>query len=528
VLNGKPCSANEQCRSGLCIDDVCCSSACSNACSACDIPGSEGTCTPVPAGQDPDQECAQDPPATCARDGTCDGQGNCRRYQAGTQCAAGSCTVNTEYAASTCDGNGACMPGASKTCVGSMCMGNTCASSCASAGDCQNGFYCDGNKHCAQKKAVGDGCGAPAECASNYCVDGVCCGSPCTQRCNSCNLPGSVGTCTVVPAPQDPRNECPAEAEATCGRAGGCNGSGTCRLHPPGTVCQGQTCSASLQMAASTCNGLGVCTPGAGTDCTPYVCGSSACVVTCGSPADCKAGFTCLSGVCTLPGLVLYWKLDDAAGTTATDSSGGSLNGNLTPTGATGAPTASAMVAPVGFTDPFSRVFDLSKRQAIQLAPMPAALKPANNITLSAWYKASAVDNDGSPTGSEIMSGGNQYILRVRATQIEFSKRIFSVAMNKNLHSQCFGTVPNHLDGNWHHLAGLTSPTGMKLYFDGVERCSVASGEDIVYDQGTDFWVGRHGNGQTQWDFGGSIDEVRVYNRALSPVEITWLAQGKN
>lgn len=52
------CTINAQCAGGLsCVDNVCCSSACTGSCEACDIPGSEGTCTLVAQGADPDSEC---------------------------------------------------------------------------------------------------------------------------------------------------------------------------------------------------------------------------------------------------------------------------------------------------------------------------------------------------------------------------------------------------------------------------------------------------------------------------------------
>ena len=66
---------------------------------------------PVPAGEDPRDQCAESAPASCGLDGTCDGAGACRRYVAGSECAPGSCSGSTESAASTCDGNGTCKAG---------------------------------------------------------------------------------------------------------------------------------------------------------------------------------------------------------------------------------------------------------------------------------------------------------------------------------------------------------------------------------------------------------------------------------
>jgi hypothetical protein len=55
---GDPCTMSRECRSGLsCVDDVCCTTACTAPCMACNVPMSEGTCAPVGVGQDPAGEC---------------------------------------------------------------------------------------------------------------------------------------------------------------------------------------------------------------------------------------------------------------------------------------------------------------------------------------------------------------------------------------------------------------------------------------------------------------------------------------
>ena len=43
--------------------------------------------------------------------------------------------------------------------------------------------------------ALGLACTSGAECASTFCVDGVCCNGPCSNPGQSCNLPGSAGVC---------------------------------------------------------------------------------------------------------------------------------------------------------------------------------------------------------------------------------------------------------------------------------------------------------------------------------------------
>src|SRR3954454_1369869 len=101
LTNGSACTAGPQCQSGQCVDGFCCNLPCNGRCQACDVAGSEGKCTPIKAGDDPDNECDIEPVSSCGRDGACDGQGACRRYAAGVVCKPGSCASSMETGAST-------------------------------------------------------------------------------------------------------------------------------------------------------------------------------------------------------------------------------------------------------------------------------------------------------------------------------------------------------------------------------------------------------------------------------------------
>jgi hypothetical protein len=260
------------------------------------------------------------------------------------------------------------------------------------------------------------------------------------------------------------------------------------------------------------------------------------CANPCASGADCFPGNSCVGVACApSPGLALFWRFEETSGSSAADSSGNGRAGLYT--GAAGAPVPSADLPPLQHDNGRSRAFDLDARHAVVLDPMPAALKPRNEVTLSVWYRATTVDvgntADHTPSGSEVVSGGDAYLLRIRAMvagalvkQIAFSKRI-----GEGTFLTVYGPTPTLLDGHWHHLAGVTgAASGMRVYFDGVEvGASADQNNDVLYSAtGRGFWVGRHGDGQTVWDFGGNIDEVRLYTRALSAKEIARLAQGFN
>jgi hypothetical protein len=534
IDNGKPCVSNNQCRNGFCAQGVCCNVACTQACFACNLPTSEGVCNPVPTGQARPGECTKEDPSTCGLDGTCDGAGHCRRYPKDTECTKVSCSADTEHAAGACDGNGHCQPGASISCSPNTCMGDTCAKTCGAGAPCQKGFYCDATMHCAVQKKNGVACTGTEQCGSGFCVDTVCCDTECKGKCTGCNIKTPTdlsGTCSPAPMGQDPHGECLAQDASTCGRAGGCGPGGACLLHPMGTVCGAQSCTNSLQTNASTCNGLGVCNGNGTTDCGNYACNAvGGCRTSCTTVGDCKSGLVCNGTTCgpaALPGQILYWKLDEMAGPTAADSSGSNLNGTYA---GTPMPSVVAPLAPLMFANARYLKFNKATPDAVHVT-MTAALKPTNNFTLSAWFRAANV-GELDTSGGEIISGGNAYLLRVRPTQLEISKRV-TVAGGGAKAIQCFSTgvaASAYLDNKWHHLAGtLGSTTGLKLYFDGVKVCDQTTGDNLtnlLYNQGPDLWIGRHGNGENQWDFGGALDDVRIYNRVLGDTEIMMLSKG--
>jgi hypothetical protein len=193
-VNGALCTDGAECQSGFCVDDVCCNTACSGLCASCGIAGSVGTCSPVPAGTDPDGECTG--AGTCG--GTCNGVGACVAAGPGDPC--GTCRV--------CSGSNECVPVADGTscedvfyCVtGETCQSGVCAGGapidCDDANPCtadacsehgkaclhasvEDGTACDGDPPCGAACHAG-ACGGGASCddgdpcTDDRCEDGVC------------------------------------------------------------------------------------------------------------------------------------------------------------------------------------------------------------------------------------------------------------------------------------------------------------------------------------------------------------------
>ncbi|MFL5305165.1 MAG: hypothetical protein ACJ8F1_08125 [Polyangia bacterium] len=167
-----------------CVDGYCCNNACTGKCTACDVPGMEGTCAPIGARATPHgsrSACASDG-TSCA--GYCDGAGACAFPTA--SCGSAKCTAGTYTAAPTCNGAGACVTPGSSSCGNFICNGSTsCFNSCTSASQCVSGAICSGNA-CAKCSGGQNACG-------NTCYDTSSDAGHCGAQCMACG--GSTPSC---------------------------------------------------------------------------------------------------------------------------------------------------------------------------------------------------------------------------------------------------------------------------------------------------------------------------------------------
>jgi len=101
--------------------------------------------------------------------------------------------------------------------------------------------------------AVGGRCESNANCASQKCVENVCCDMPCIGPCTSClatNTGKANGICAPVMAGTDPHNSCTVDDVRMCGNDGTCDGNGTCRKYGTSAVCQTESWTAIRARAA--------------------------------------------------------------------------------------------------------------------------------------------------------------------------------------------------------------------------------------------------------------------------------------
>lgn len=311
LSQGCACNVDSECYSGHCVDAVCCDDACAGTCMACTQAkkgqGEDGTCQPVIAGLDTDNECSTEDPSSCGMDGFCDGAGACRLHPQGTVCAPSSCIDDqSQVNPDVCDGKGACTDGGNGACTtGYLCKDGGCKSSCGDASDCVAGFECIGGE--CRHRPNGTTCSTDDQCDSQHCVDGICCDSVCDGQCEACDV--TLGQCVpVTGAPHGVRPSCTGSGEC----ASTCNGADPQKCVYPGTE---TSCG-----SAKSCDGAGNCVQpvaicsddrsaslpaeGGSVSCEPYLCDTSsgACADSCSKTQDCASGYYCDGAKCTSGG----------------------------------------------------------------------------------------------------------------------------------------------------------------------------------------------------------------------------------
>ena len=218
----------------------------------------------------------------------------------------------------------------------------------------------------------------------------------------------------------------------------------------------------------------------------------------------------------------MHWRFDEESGALALDATGQGNTGAYV--GEPTLPGASTAVPSTMFPNPRSREFAATGRPGVLLANVGVALRPANDLSVSLWFRTSVA----TTTGADVFNLGSDVLLRIKPTDIEFAKRV------SNVTGMIYAVVKTpalttHLNNAWHHLGAVTTATGMKIYFDGALVGSNARGEPVVYEGTThDLWCGRDGQAVAGRDFSGGIDDVRIYTRALTAEEIAALAAGGN
>ncbi|HET6283789.1 MAG TPA: LamG domain-containing protein [Polyangia bacterium] len=205
--------------------------------------------------------------------------------------------------------------------------------------------------------------------------------------------------------------------------------------------------------------------------------------------------------------LVGYWKFDEGGGTTLRDSSGRGNDGTIRNTAAWA--SGAANLPPIKFANPAA----INLTGAVSATAGTTAL-PANNAaqTIAVWAYVRSTGTDQYMVCLWNQASSNAVALGVRAGQIQAWKwnTITLVA-----------TAPPATN-SWHHVAYTYDGVTHKLYIDGA-----APATGTVAPNAATVTVTEIGAWNNSALFNGQLDDLRIYNVALTAAQVAKLAAGE-
>jgi Concanavalin A-like lectin/glucanases superfamily/Stigma-specific protein, Stig1 len=473
---------------------------------------------------------------------------------AGQVCSSGFCTITcgslttcmpttgAAYCANTMTDNANCGTCGAACTTGQACTAGVCTITCGSLSTCTP---TTGAPYCANLTTDNANCGT---CGASCPTGQVCTTGHCAITC------GSLTTCMPTTGAAYCANTTTDNANCgTCGHAcaagqacitGVC--TATCSMSE--TICNGMCTNTSFDPSnCGTCNNTCTFTQGSGA-CAGGGCFLTSCsagyldcnhsqtdgceinkntdAANCGAcGASCALGETCNSGVCTAnlaQGLLGYWKMDDAFGsTTALDSGPNHLNG--------------AVQGPVTFVPGAGKqgtgAISLAGNGYIRVQFPNDALNttgsgvsiPQGNITFAMWFQTSSANVGGLQVieGPPSHGGCDRVIGNGAGTKLQYNDWS-EVNMSGSI------TANN---GAWHQVTYVMDEiNGLKAYIDGVldvssttptTNCGVGCSG---FNWAMEYWIGRSAGCRFSADyFVGLIDDVRMYDHVLSPTAVLQL-----
>lgn len=146
-------------------------------------------------------------------------------------------------------------------------------------------------------------------------------------------------------------------------------------------------------------------------------------------------------------------------------------------------------------------------------------------FSVSAWVKIDALGSVGHVIWSQAdaASTTDRHALCVDSTN-SFKFSALSTSTGATSFNNSALSVAAAAAGFWYHLVGVwVSITSRTLYVNGVfQSTNTAS---VVPSAQTRARIGQFADSTPNWEINGSIDEVRLFNRALTPSEAQALSQ---
>ena len=141
-----------------------------------------------------------------------------------------------------------------------------------------------------------------------------------------------------------------------------------------------------------------------------------------------------------------------------------------------------------------------------------------SNFTVGVWAKS---DTSTWSANGTLLSKRDSFVLHPNGGGTSISMYVRNTSNAWNFTTFDVSTISNFSITDWHHYGASFDGSTVKLFIDGVERGSVAFTGTLRVDSGP-MTIGRDDGNPFYFD--GSLDDARLYSRALSGAEMATLA----
>lgn len=201
-------------------------------------------------------------------------------------------------------------------------------------------------------------------------------------------------------------------------------------------------------------------------------------------------------------GLVGEWLFNEGTSTQARDTSGQGNNGTL-------------VSSPLWVAGKHGKALQFNSTNWVT-AGQPAALKITSSFTASAWVNTTYGAQGGFATRWYNVSGRRSYRFFMSGASLQLN-----LSSDGTANFSCVISAAIN-DGRWHHVVAVYDAAGttVKLYKDSVLLTTCGSAPASLFNNNEPFQIGPTDSDTVSNDLTGALDDVRVYNRALSSSEI--------
>jgi hypothetical protein len=216
--------------------------------------------------------------------------------------------------------------------------------------------------------------------------------------------------------------------------------------------------------------------------------------------------------------LIAYWAMDETSGSIAHD------------TGALPANDAATVASPTWVPGRIGNALQFNGTTQYATTPDSNDLDITTAITIAAWVKPEKVGSSNIPQQlvQKASTGGtNGYEIGLTGATSTAPQKAY-IRFNEASNGDAFRVTSTTLyptnGTTWIHIAGTWDGTTIRFYYNGVAQGTPVAFAGPIVANTRALSLGGPATFDASRLFKGAMDDVRVYNRALSPSEIAALA----